>query len=198
MTLAVVVGTLLLQLWLTLFGPDFGESLGTRLWHQVSYFTIQSNILVAASVAPLVKDPQRRGPLWSALRAAALLGISVTALVHYFVLRPINSVDGLAAVAGNSLHVVVPLLSIIGWLVFGPRPRLSGRALLNSLLWPVAWLAWTLVVGALTGWYPYPFVNAHELGYVSVLVAGGFIAAIFIALAALLRLLDAKLPPPLG
>ena len=198
MTFAVVVATLLLQLWLTIYGQDFGESLGTRLWHQISYFTIQSNILVAVSVAPLVKDAQRRGERWSALRAAALLGISVTALIHFFILRPINTVEGLAAVAGNSLHVVVPVLTIVGWLVFGPRPRLDWGILRNSLIWPVVWLVYTLIVGAITGWYPYPFVNAGELGYIAVLVTSGVVAVIFFGLAALIRLLDAKLPQPLG
>lgn len=194
MTLAVVVATLLLQLWLTIFGPDFGESTRVRLWHQISYFTIQSNILVALGVAPLMAHPQRNGARWQTIRGASLLGISVTALIHYFILRPISDVDGLAAVAGNSLHLVVPLMTIVGWLVFGPRPRLPWQSLLHSLLWPVAWLAYTLIVGAMSGWYPYPFVNAAELGYLSVMVTSAIVTAIFIALAALLRLLDAKLP----
>ncbi|MGO1385069.1 MAG: Pr6Pr family membrane protein [Arachnia sp.] len=196
LTLAVVVATLVLQLTLTVLGPTFGETLAVRLLHQVSYFTIQSNILVAISVAPLVRDPQRQGAFWSALRAAGLLGITVTALIHYFVLRPIIDVDGWFAVSGDSLHVVVPIMTLLGWLVFGPRPRLPWRALFSSLVWPIAWLGYTLIMGAVTGWYPYPFVNAAELGYASVLITSVVITAIFLGLAALLRLVDAKLPAP--
>ena len=60
--------------------------------------------------------------------------------------------------------MVVPVLAVVGWLVAGPRPRAPWRDALLALGWPVAWLAWTLVVGGLTGWYPYPFLDVGQEG----------------------------------
>ena len=38
--------------------------------------------------------------------------------------------------------------------------RRPGRG--AGIAWPIAWLAGTLVVGALRGWYPYPFLDHRE------------------------------------
>jgi hypothetical protein len=58
----------------------------------------------------------------------------------------------------------VPVLAVTGWLIFGPRPRVTLRVVLLSLIWPAAWLGYTLVRGGLTGWYPYPFLNLQQRG----------------------------------
>ena len=68
------------------------------------------------------------------------------------------------------LHVVVPLLAVIGWLFFGPRPRVTIRVILLGLVWPARWLAYTLVRGV-TGWYPYPFLDVDAQGGARVAVA---------------------------
>ena len=40
-----------------------------------------------------------------------------------------------------------------------------------ALAWPVAWLCWTLVVGQVDGWVPYPFLDAGEEGWGAVGIA---------------------------
>ena len=59
----------------------------------------------------------------------------------------------------------------------------DGDALLD-LAWPVARLAWTLVVGAATGWYPYPFLDVGAEGAGSVAVTCLGVTVLFLALAA--------------
>ena len=90
---------------------------------------------------------------------AAITGITVTGLVHWFLLRPLLHLQGADYVADKLLHLVVPVLAIIGWLVFGPRPRTSWPASLRASVWPIAWLVVMLVQGAANGWYPYPFLD---------------------------------------
>ncbi|MEO7586686.1 MAG: Pr6Pr family membrane protein [Arachnia sp.] len=198
-TLVVVVATLLLQLGLVIQGQSvLDESdvppLATRVWRLVSYFTIQSNVLVAVAAATLVRRPDRDGPIWRVLRIDAVLGITLTGLIHFFLLRPLLDLHGLNAVADTGLHLVVPALALIGWLAFGPRPRLTVTVVLWSLVWPVAWLGLTLLAGVVTGWYPYPFLDvaAHGLGPVLVTCAG--VTVLFLLLAAIARLVDARLP----
>lgn len=80
-------GALLLQLILVLSGAsvlaqDAVPSVGTRLLRLVSYFTIQSNFLVVITAIPLMRTTRYDSTLWRVARLAALIGISVTGLVH--------------------------------------------------------------------------------------------------------------------
>ncbi len=54
----------------------------------------------------------------------------------------------------------------------------------RALLFPLAYGAWTLAHGAATGWYPYPFVDVVDLGYLRVLAN---IVGLFVVLAASTR-----------
>ena len=200
MTFVVTVAALVLQ---TVIVIDGGSALvetdtpplPTRLLRLVSYFTIQSNVLVAVVTGMLTARPDRDGALFRVLRADAVVGIAVTGLVHWFLLRPLLDLQGWSAICDKLLHLVVPLLAVAGWLLFGPRPRMTGRVVLLALIWPVAWLAYTLVMGELTGFYPYPFVDAVALGYGRVLLNSLGITVLFLALFGLVALADRRLPP---
>ena len=196
----VVVAGLVLQLVLVLDGASVlaeeeAPPLLTRLGRLLSYFTIQSNLLVAVTAIQLARDPARDGRWWRPVRAAALVGITVTGLVHFTLLRPLLHLDGASWVADKLLHMVVPVIAIVGWLLAGPRPRAPWRDALLALAWPVAWLAWTLVVGAATGWYPYPFLDVGAEGAGSVAVTCLGVTVLFLALAAVLSRLDDRMPP---
>jgi len=199
-TAGVVVAALVLQTVLVITGDSvLAETqvppLLTRLGRLVSYFTIQSNLLVAVTAVQLARDPLRDGRWWRPVRAAALVGITVTGLVHFVLLRPLLDLHGASWAADKLLHMVVPLLAVVGWLLVGPRPRAPWRDALTVLVWPVAWLAWTLVVGALTGWYPYPFLDVGARGAASVAVVCVALTVLFLALAAGLSALDRRMPP---
>ena len=171
------------------------ESLGVRLWHFVSYFTILSNLLVIITVLPLITDPRHDGRRWRVLRLAALVMMTVTGLVHWFLLRPLSTLAGVEAVGDILVHVAVPVLTLIGWLVFGPRPRTDPRTVAWSLAWPIGWLVYTLVVGALTGWYPYPFLDVATNGVGPVAITCGAIALLLAGLAWACWRLDRVLTP---
>ena len=105
LTAAVAIAALVLQLVLVVQGgrvlDDTSQpGLGIRLGRLVSYFTIQSNILVAVTAAQLARDPARDGPAWRTLRLAAVVGIAITGVVHFFLLRPLLDLDG-ADLAGR-------------------------------------------------------------------------------------------------
>lgn len=59
----------------------------------------------------------------------------------------------------------------------------------------MAWLAYTMAHGALTGWYPYPFLNADKLGYGQVGITLLVILAAALGTALLLRAIERWLPP---
>ena len=55
-------------------------------------------------------------------------------------LRPIVDLSGVSALTNVGFHYLSPLLAVVGWLLFGPRPRIDRTTLLWSLAWPLAWL----------------------------------------------------------
>jgi uncharacterized membrane protein len=199
LTVAVVAFALVAQLVLVATGASVlvetaePPGLATRLLRFVSYFTVQSNALVLATTWLLVRTPSYDGRLWRIARADAVAGIAITGVVHWFFLRPLLDLQGWAYVTDKLLHVVVPLLAVAGWLMFGPRRRIGWPTLLPALVWPTAWLLYTLVMGAITSWYPYPFLDVTQHGYGSVLLASFGVAIALVAVLSFLVVLDRPL-----
>ena len=198
-TCVVATAALVLQFYLVIIGARVlleGDvpPLPLRVARFFCYFTVQSNALVAVVTGLLWWAPARDGPLFRVLRLASVVAIAVTGVVHYVALRPLLHLTGASWWADLGLHVAVPILAVIGWALFGPRPRVDRPSVGWALLWPIAWLGCTLVVGALTTWYPYPFLNADRLGYPRVLLTSLVVTAVFLALIGLVALVDRYAP----
>jgi hypothetical protein len=199
-TAAVAAVALVLQLVLVIEGGRVLEeahppSMGLRLVRFLAYFTVQSNILVLVCTLPLARDASYDGRTWRVLRTAAVTGITVTGLVHWFLLRPLLHLHGADLVADKLLHLTVPLLAVVGWLLFGPRPRTTWRTGLTASFWPLTWLVVILAQGALTGWHPYPFLNHRLHGWAHVGVVCFGIFALWFALVAAEQAYDRRMRP---
>jgi hypothetical protein len=71
----------------------------------------------------------------------------------------------------------MPIAVIADWLIDPPDRRISFRTSLVWLAYPLVWTGYTLVRGALTGWYPYPFLDPANGGYATVAL---YVAAILV------------------
>ncbi|KGN40403.1 Pr6Pr family membrane protein [Knoellia aerolata] len=199
LTAVVTWAALLLQLVLVIRGGVVLDevtppALGTRLVRFISYFTVLTNLLVAVTTTTLALGQDRFPRWWRVLRLNAVVGIAVTGLVHWFLLRPLLDLSGADRFADTLLHVVGPLLAVVGWLVFGPRGRADRGLLVPSLVYPLGWLAYTLVHGAVAGWYPYPFLDVGLHGYPRALLACVGVAVLLVALTEGAIRLDRRLP----
>ena len=168
--------------------------LAARTYRFFAYFTIQSNLLVAVVSTVLARDPALDRPGWRVVRLAGLMGITVTGLVHFFLLRPLLDLDGADWVADKLLHMVVPVLALAAWAWCGPRKRVVVREAAYAFCWPIAWLVWTLGVGQVDGWVPYPFLDADEEGWGSVAVVSVGITVLALLVLGLFAWLDRRLP----
>jgi hypothetical protein len=175
-----------------------GTGLPSRLVRVVSFFTIESNLLVLLCALSLLLDPERDGRVWRVLRLDALMGIAVTGIVYATVLARVHEPKGTEQVLSNAIfHYASPLAAVILWLAFGPRPRITRRVVLAALLWPAAWLIYTLVRGALSHWYPYPFLDAATEGYGKVLL-NSLLVLIVLGIVAVVLLWGDRLPSASG
>ena len=164
--------------------------LAVRLARFVSYFTVLSNLLVLGCSVVLARDPAHDGLRWRVVRMATMVGITVTAVVHWFFLRPILHLTGSSYVVDKLLHVVVPLLAVAVWVAAGPRGQAARPQVLGALLWPLAWGAFTVVRGSITGWWPYPFMDVGSLGWARVLLNLAGVAVLFGACGAVVVAVD--------
>jgi hypothetical protein len=186
--LAATAGVVL-ELMLTLAQTRSAPAAAHATLRLFSYFTILSNVLVALACAlPLAARARApRAARFFALprvRGAVALYIAVTAAVYIVMLAPLWHPTGLLRVADALLHYVVPSLYLALWLrtTAAPRPRLAWGDALRWLAFPAAYLAWTLLRGALAHEYPYPFVDVNKLGLVAVLRNSAGLTVIFFVL----------------
>ena len=164
--------------------PSYFDSPSIRTINLLAYFTDQSNLLVGITCLLLAIRLSRDSAEFWVFRFIGIPAIVLTGVVYHTMLAGLTQDEGWALIGTQTLHTVVPILAVLGWLAFGPRGHSSWRSVGWATLFPVAFLAFTLIRGALTGWYPYPFVNAARDGYASVAVSGVMIGSAFFVLAA--------------
>jgi hypothetical protein len=205
MIAVLVVGALLLQLWIAVrvsatppghaVGTLAGTALANRVVRVLSFFTIQSNILSGVVSAQLARNPGRDGRIWRAVRLASLFGITVTGIVYSTVLAKVHEPNGWQETSTNNVfHYIVPIMMVLGWFLFGPRPRIDLRTVSLAILWPVAWAAYVLMYGAITNWYPYPFLDVITHGYLRVILNAAGVVVVLIAVTSVFWFADRRLP----
>ncbi|HET7714101.1 MAG TPA: Pr6Pr family membrane protein [Bauldia sp.] len=138
-----------------------------------SYFTILSNILVAATFTAAAVAPDARAGrllLRPTVAMATAVYITVTGLTFYFLLSSLYALEGWTKHFDHLLHYVMPPAFVLFWLLFVPKGTLHLRNVPWMMVPPLLYGAWTLVHGAIADWYPYPFVDVSKLGYPRVLL----------------------------
>jgi hypothetical protein len=149
-------------------GAQFADSLGNEGFSAVnffSFFTILSNVLGAVVLATCaVRSAAAAGRLDS-WRGAATTYLAITGLVYALLLRDVTEELGTVTPWVNTVvHVVAPIAIIVDWLVVPPRRPIPWAQAVWWLVFPLAFLAYSLVRGAVVDWYPYPFLDPAESG----------------------------------
>lgn len=161
-----------------------------NLW---SYFTVESNLLVMIAAAMIAWRPDLGGTAFGVLRLGGLVAITITGIVFATVLAGKIELEGLAWWNDKIFHYVVPIMAVIGFIAFRPRTRLD-RSALWFIVWPVAWLAYTLIrAGVADPQYaqgdspaipvPYDFLNYDAHGAVAVTIASLVVTAMALLIA---------------
>lgn len=129
-----------------------------------SFFTVLSNASAVVMLTMLAMSPTRDGSAgFAVFRGAVTVYMTVTGLVYAVILYPT-----LADVAVPepwidwSIHVIGPLALALDWLFNPPVAEIEISAIGWWLLFPAAYLVYSLVRGPIVDWYPYPFLDPGE------------------------------------
>lgn len=131
-----------------------------------SYFTNLAN-LFAAGVLLLSAAKYLTGSEPTAstdqLRLMSTTNMVVVGIVFTTLLRNVE-LGSLLPWINILLHYVMPVVVILDWFFDPPRTKLETTHIKAILILPAAYLAYTLLRGSSTGWYPYPFLNPSVVG----------------------------------
>lgn len=157
------------------------RDVGVSITNFFSFFTIQSNIIGGITLAiGVVILARSRGtePRWfGVLRVCATSYLATTGVVYNLLLRGIELPQGATLPWSNEiLHVVIPVVMVLDWLFAPGRRRRSWSVIGVVVIYPIVWAVYTMVRGPFIfsdamqrmGWYPYPFLDPANGGYLSV------------------------------
>lgn len=153
-----------------------------------SFFTILTNILVAVCSTTLLLKP-KSGWGYFFLRQSTLTAITVyiviVGMVYNLILRFIWEPTGLQRVVDEALHAVIPVLFLLYWFVFVPKGELKWKDVLAWQIYPFVYVLYILLRGAISGFYPYPFISVSDLGYGKVFINFCMLASAFLVISIL-------------
>lgn len=162
--------------------------LGPRLWQLSMFFTVLTNFAVVLHMIAVAYGWRIR-----ASRAAGLLvSILLVGLVYHAVLARLWSPQGLQWWADQGLHSAMPLATLVWWLGFAPKTVRPGDVK-GWMIWPLAYCAYALIRGVVTGVWAYPFLNADSLGWPRVALNTLGVLLCFLAISALVLWMAGRL-----
>lgn len=131
-----------------------------------SYFTILSNlfagIVLIFGAFQLITHRQPSAST-DLIRGMAVVNMALVGIVFSVLLRDVE-LGYLLPWINTVHHDIMPIAVVLEWLLQPPRTKLGARHLLLCQVFPLLYLVYVLVRGAIVGWYPYPFLNPANVG----------------------------------
>lgn len=167
-----------------------GIQLGIHISHGFSvlnffsYFTNLSNIFAAVVLvveSVLSWRGKDLGPAWALLRCISVVCMALVGIVFSALLRDVD-LGSLLPWINTWLHYVMPVAIVADWLITPPRHAIPYKRVLIAIVFPLVYLAYSLIRGAAISWYAYPFLNPADGGYGPVLLTCLIIAVAFVAM----------------
>ncbi len=163
-------------------------SLVGRLVSIASYFTIQTNLLVALWFTVAVMDWKRESShpvLQSKVKGALTVYITVTGVIYTLLLRNIWEPQGITLVLTTINHDIVPIVFVIDWLLYEKRRSYDWRYVFLWLIYPLVYLVYAQIYGGVTGRYLYPFLDLSLVSWGGLVLNVIGLCACFVVLSSL-------------
>ena len=193
----MTLGFIRLIMALALFGSIFWQ-ISDRVAHNLfrpaeyfTFFTITSCLLtgVALTLGGLrVLRNQPETKFLTLFRLTMAASMVIVGVIYNLLLT--DSVDkrdigyDWPVLPNLVLHTYMPILVFLEWLIVRTAVPLKLKSVFWVLVYPLTWLAFSIVRGLVTNWYPYYFINPNDAGGIPQMVQWILtIAAFFVVLA---------------
>jgi hypothetical protein len=134
-----------------------------------SSFGIQAHVLATLVLTAFaIKSGPDEWLVHPFVRSAVAVYVTMAGLIHVLLARPLWSPVGALWIAGAVLQCVMPVAYLLFWLACVRKAGLRWYDPLLWLIYPLFYLCFVLVRGKMSGFYPYPFIDAKTLGYAAV------------------------------
>lgn len=160
--------------------------------HYFQFFTIQTCIIniVVLLMGGIFALMRANDPRWyTVVRASIVSYAIVVGVIYNLLLAGLASGDGYVSTftfPNDIQHIWGPIFIAVEWILMPVRARLRWETLWICAIFPLAWVAGSLIRGlAGDGWFPYFFLNPGETGVAGVAMYVGAIAAFTLANCAL-------------
>jgi hypothetical protein len=165
-----------------------------------SFFTILSNILAVLCFAASIFTKASKPLAFfrsSTTQTAVAVYMLVVAVIYIGILEALWAPEGLMRALDRLLHYVMPALFLIHWTISVPKGRVAHGDAARWLVFPFFYAVYVFIRGAITGEYPYPIMNAAELGYPAALRNTSFVLILFVFLGVAFVSIDRRLGRPI-
>ena len=128
-----------------------------------SFFTVESNIAAAFVLIALeLRAGTALERLARGIRPSVTLYMTMTGVIYAVLLAPASADVGLTAQWVDVIvHEIAPLIVFLDWILAPPDRRPVIRDVRLWLIFPVVYVAYSLIRGPIADWYPYPFLDPN-------------------------------------
>ena len=175
------------QFYLLLKNPEFTFFSATVRFF--SFFTITTNTIVFLCSALLLFGGKSKANVFfrkCTTLTAITVYILIVGIVFNLLLRSTLHLEGHHLIVSEIFHTVVPILFFVFWLFFVSPEKISFKVISSWLIYPIIYIIYTLFHGLATEFYPYPFIDATQLGFQTAIINGFFVLLSFVILSIIL------------
>ena len=143
-----------------------------KIFRFFGYFTINTNILCALFLTFIaLQSNSRLGRFFRKATTATALTVYITivGITYNILLRNTWNPQGMQKIVDELLHSVIPVYFILFWFIFVHSQDLKWKNAFPWLIYPILYIVYAIILGGITKFYPYPFVDVNELGYAKAL-----------------------------
>ncbi len=181
---AAVIGftalfAVVVQLYSNIVFNKAGLTIPEHLFRFFTFFTILTNLLIGICCACIAAGIHTFFTTSKVLNASVVY-IAIVGIIYNVVLRGQFVLTGIDIFLNELLHVVVPVLYIIYWVLFVPKNKLQWKGALSWVWYPLIYLGIILIRGSVSNYYPYPFVDVKTIGYSKALLNSFFVTLAFL------------------
>lgn len=137
-----------------------------------SYFTNLSNlfagVVMLISATYLIRRRQPT-PTEDILRGTSVVCMALVGIVFNVLLKD-EELGNLLPWVNTVTHYIMPVVVVVDWLYQPPKSKLAVKQIGYWLIFPLLYLAYSIIRGAIVGFYAYPFFNPAKVGGYGVVV----------------------------